>query len=99
MQDRRSDRGGIGPENTRFGAENRVFSGPPEFDKKVAQVYRQFRLNFLDKDPPCTPLPDGRTLFLHRRPSWAVSENRADTDIRSERTFIAQIRAQKPYNP
>ena len=29
------DLGEIGPENTRFGAENREFSGPPEFDKKL----------------------------------------------------------------
>ena len=35
MQYRRSDRGEIGPENTRLGAENRDFSGPPEFDKKL----------------------------------------------------------------
>ena len=34
-QDRRPDRGGNGPENTRSGAENRAFSGPPEFDKKL----------------------------------------------------------------
>ena len=34
-QDRRSERGETGPENTRFGAENREFSGPPEFDKKL----------------------------------------------------------------
>ena len=35
MQDRRSERGGNGPENTRLGAEKREFSGPPEFDKKL----------------------------------------------------------------
>ena len=35
MQDRRSERGETGPENTRLGAENRAFSGPPEFDKKL----------------------------------------------------------------
>ena len=35
MQDRRSDRGEIDPENTRSGAENLEFSGPPEFDKKL----------------------------------------------------------------
>ena len=34
-QDRRSDRGETGPENARLGAENREFSGPPEFDKKL----------------------------------------------------------------
>ena len=35
MQYRRSERGVTGPENTRLGAENREFSGPPEFDKKL----------------------------------------------------------------
>ena len=35
VRDRRPDRGGIGPENTRFGAENREFSDPQKFDKKL----------------------------------------------------------------
>ena len=34
-QDRRPDRGGNGPENTRFGAENREFSDPQKCDKKL----------------------------------------------------------------